>query len=78
MGYIIRICLTQPNLQDSVKSYFLLVTTVTFNMYPMIISVDEVHEIKAIVAEVKKELDEQVPYGNVEQGIMIETPAAVL
>jgi phosphotransferase system enzyme I (PtsI) len=48
-------------------------------MYPMIISVDEVKKIKEIVAEVKAELDEQgVPYGEVEQGIMIETPAAVL
>lgn len=45
----------------------------------MIISVDEVKKIKEIVAEVKAELDEQgVPYGEVEQGIMIETPAAVL
>ncbi|MCR5641320.1 MAG: phosphoenolpyruvate--protein phosphotransferase [Lachnospiraceae bacterium] len=48
-------------------------------MYPMIISVDEVHRIKEIVAEVKKELDDQgVPYGEVETGIMVETPAAVL
>ena len=48
-------------------------------MYPMIISVDEVRRIKEIVEEVKKELDEQgAPYGEVETGIMIETPAAVL
>ena len=48
-------------------------------MYPMIISVDEVRRIKEIVAEVKKELDEQgIAYGEVEQGIMIETPAAVM
>ncbi|MDY2812895.1 MAG: phosphoenolpyruvate--protein phosphotransferase [Dorea sp.] len=48
-------------------------------MYPMIISVDEVRQIKEIVAEVKKELDEQgIAYGEVEQGIMIETPAAVM
>ncbi len=47
-------------------------------MYPMIISVDEVRRIKEIVEEVKKELDEQgAPYGEVETGIMIETPAAV-
>ncbi|MCR4732425.1 MAG: phosphoenolpyruvate--protein phosphotransferase [Lachnospiraceae bacterium] len=47
-------------------------------MFPMIISVDEVKKIKEIVAEVKKELEEQkIPYGEVETGIMIETPAAV-
>ena len=45
----------------------------------MIISMDEVRQIKVIVAEVKAELDEQgIPYGEVEQGVMIETPAAVL
>jgi len=48
-------------------------------MYPMIISVDEVRQIKEIVESVKKELDGHgVPYGEVEQGIMIETPAAVM
>ena len=48
-------------------------------MYTMIISVDEVRRIKEIVSEVKKELDEQgIAYGEVEQGIMIETPAAVM
>lgn len=48
-------------------------------MFPMIISVDEVIRIKEIVEEVKKELDETgVAYGEVELGIMIETPAAVM
>ena len=48
-------------------------------MYPMIISVNEVRQIKAIVEEVKDELDAQgIPYGEVEQGILIETPAAVM
>lgn len=48
-------------------------------MYLMIISVDEVRRIKEIVTEVKRELDEQgIAYGEVEQGIMIETPAAVM
>ncbi len=47
-------------------------------MYPMIISVDEVRRAKQIAEEVRKELDAQnIPYGEVEQGIMIETPAAV-
>jgi len=48
-------------------------------MFPMIISVAEVKRIKEIVEEVKKELQLQdVPYGDVELGIMIETPAAVM
>ena len=48
-------------------------------MFPMIISVDEVHQIKAIVAEVKAELDQEgIPYKDVELGVMIETPAAVM
>ena len=48
-------------------------------MYPMIISVDEVKEIKKIVEEVKAELKaSDIPYKDVEQGIMIETPASVI
>ena len=48
-------------------------------MYPMIISVDEVKEIKKIVESIKTELTEKgIEYGEVEQGIMIETPAAVM
>ena len=48
-------------------------------MFPMIISVSEVLEIKRICEEVKAELDEKrITYGEVELGIMIETPAAVM
>jgi phosphotransferase system enzyme I (PtsI) len=48
-------------------------------MYPMIISVDEVRRIKKVVEEVKAELTEQgIAYGEPEQGIMIETPAAAV
>lgn len=48
-------------------------------MYPMIISVEEVLDIQKIVAEVAKELEEEkLPYTIPEQGIMIETPAAVM
>ena len=40
---------------------------------------EEVHQIKEIVAEVKQELTEQgVAFGEPKQGIMIETPAAVM
>lgn len=48
-------------------------------MYPMIISVEEVDTIKKISEEVRAELSEQnIKYGKVEEGIMIETPAAVM
>ena len=45
----------------------------------MITSVQEIKDIKEIVAEVKSGLEEQgIPFGSVEQGIMIETPAAAV
>lgn len=48
-------------------------------MYPMIISVQEVQRIKALMEEARRELEEEgIPAGEVRQGIMIETPAAVL
>lgn len=49
-------------------------------MYPFITSVEEVSEIKDITEEVKKELDfKGIDYSHdIEEGIMIETPAAAL
>ena len=48
-------------------------------MYPMIISVDEVRRCKEILNEVRGELENrEFPVGEIEQGIMIETPAAVM
>ena len=48
-------------------------------MFPMIISVQEVLDIKEICKEIREELDSHdIPYGEVELGIMIETPAAVM
>ena len=48
-------------------------------MFPMIISVDEVKAAKEMCATVQEELkSEGIPYGKVELGIMIETPAAVM
>ena len=48
-------------------------------MFPMIISVSEIVRIKEIVEEVKEELRQNdIPFGDVELGIMIETPAAVM
>lgn len=48
-------------------------------MYPMITSLEEVIRIKEISAQVRAELDrDNIPYNSVEEGIMIETPAAVM
>lgn len=82
MGYrAIRICLERVDIFKT-QLRALLRASAFGNiaiMYPMIISVNEVRRIKEIVAEVKAELDEHgVAYGEVEQGIMIETPAAVM
>ena len=77
----IRICLTRPEVfKTQLRALFRASAYGNIAvMYPMIISVDEVRKIKKIVAEVKKELEEQhIKYGEVEQGIMIETPAAVM
>ena len=77
----IRICLTRPEIfKTQLRALF---RASAFGklavMYPMITSVSEVRRIKEIVVEVCAELDAQgVAYGEVEQGIMIETPAAVM
>ena len=48
-------------------------------MYPMIISVDEVRKCREILEQVRRELERQdIPVGEIEQGIMIETPAAAM
>ncbi|MBO5486729.1 MAG: phosphoenolpyruvate--protein phosphotransferase, partial [Eubacterium sp.] len=82
MGYrAIRICLDQT---DIFKTQLRAIYRASYYgciaiMFPMIISVEEVKRIKEIVEEVKEELKEQgIPYGEVELGIMIETPAAAL
>ncbi len=82
MGYrAIRICLKQPDVFKT-QLRALLRAAKYGNlaiMYPMIISTDEVLRIREIVAEVAAELErEQIPYAIPEQGIMIETPAAVM
>ena len=82
LGYrAIRICLKQPDIFKT-QLRALLRAAVYGNlsiMYPMITSTEEVTKIYEIVAEVKKELKEQeIPYKDPEQGIMIETPAAVM
>ena len=82
MGYrAIRICLDRRDIFRT-QLRALLRASAYGNigiMYPMIISVDEVKEIKKIVESIKAELTEKgIEYGNIEQGIMIETPAAVM
>ena len=82
MGYrAIRICLKQPEI-FKVQLRALLRAAVYGNlsiMYPMITSTEEVKRIYEIVAEVEEELKKQgVQYRIPEQGIMIETPAAVM
>ena len=77
----IRICLTRPEIfKTQLRALFRAsVYGKIAIMYPMITSVKEVRRIKEIVEEVKQELDAQgVAYGNPEQGIMIETPAAAI
>lgn len=77
----IRICLTRPEVfKTQLRALFRASAYGNIAiMYPMIISVEEVRRIKEIVSEVKRELDAQgIEYGKVEQGIMIETPAAVI
>ena len=82
MGYrAIRICLDRRDIFRT-QLRALLRASAYGNigiMYPMIISVDEVKEIKKIVESIKTELTEKgIEYGEVEQGIMIETSAAVM
>lgn len=82
MGYrAIRICLSQPDIfKTQLRAIFRASAYGKIAvMYPMITSVEEVRKIKEIVEEVKAELTQQkIAFGEVEQGIMIETPAAVM
>ena len=77
----IRICLTRPEIfKTQLRALFRASAFGNISiMYPMIISVDELRKIKTIVAEIRQELTEQgVTFGEPKQGIMIETPAAVM
>lgn len=78
----IRICLTNPEIFKTQLRAILRASAYgnISIMFPMIISVEEVKRIKEIVEEVKKELDEiGLPYDkDIELGVMIETPAAVM
>lgn len=82
MGYrAIRICLDRKEIfKTQLRAlYRASVYGKISIMFPMIISVEEVLEIKEIIEEVKAELRELgIPYEDCEIGIMIETPAAVM
>lgn len=82
LGYRgIRVCLDR---QDIFKTQLraLFRAAVSGNlaiMYPMITSVEEVEQIAKLVKAVSVELEEQgIPYKIPAQGVMIETPAAVM
>ena len=82
LGYrAIRICLTRPEIfKTQLRALFRASAYGNLAiMFPMITSLWEVKRIKEIVEEVKAELTaEQLEFGNPQQGIMIETPAAVM
>lgn len=82
LGYrAIRICLTRKEVfRTQLRALFRASAYGTLGiMFPMIISVKEIEEIKQFVEEVKLELArENVEMGEVELGIMIETPAAAV
>lgn len=77
----IRICLTRPEVfKTQLRALYRASVYGRLSiMFPMIISLKEILQIKDMIAEVKAELDkENIPYGSVELGIMIETPAAAM
>lgn len=82
MGFrAIRICLSRPEIfRTQLRAVYRASAFGNISvMYPMITSVEEVKKILRIVENVKNELTESgIPWGEVEQGIMIETPAAAL
>lgn len=82
LGYrAIRICLTRPEVfKTQLRALFRASAYGKIAiMYPMITSVEEVKRIEKIVNQVKDELTQQgIEYGQPQQGIMIETPAAAL
>lgn len=82
LGYrAIRICLTRPEIfRTQLRALYRASAFGNLAiMYPMIISVEEVRKIKAISKSVREELTaEGIRIGEVEEGIMIETPAAAI
>lgn len=82
LGYrAIRICLKQPDIfKTQLRALFRASVFGNLSiMYPMITSSEEVQQIFQIVEQVKEDLSKaDIPFRVPEQGIMIETPAAVM
>lgn len=82
MGFrAIRICLKRPDIfKVQLRALFRAAVYGNLSvMYPMIISEEEVKMIHEIAGAAEEELRrEAIPYRVPEQGIMIETPAAVM
>ncbi len=78
----IRICLTRPEVfKTQLRALYRASAYGKIAiMFPMITSVWEVQEVKRVCEAVKRELrEEEIPFDeNVELGIMIETPSAVI
>ncbi|MCI1305602.1 MAG: phosphoenolpyruvate--protein phosphotransferase [Lachnospiraceae bacterium] len=77
----IRICLARPEIfETQLRAIYRASAFGTVSiMYPMITSVEEVKKIKEISAGVREKLAKaNIPIGRVEEGIMIETPAAAV
>ena len=82
MGYrAIRICLDRVDIfKTQLRALYRASAFGNISiMFPMIISVSEIGQIKSICDDIKAELTENgIAYGEVELGVMIETPAAVM
>lgn len=77
----IRICLERPEIfKTQLRAIYRASNYGNISiMYPMIISIDEIKKIKEIVNEVKTEfINKGIPFKDIEQGVMIETPASVI
>lgn len=82
MGFrAIRICLARPEIfKTQLRALFRASAYGTISiMYPMITSLEEVRQIRRLSTEARQELEAAgITVGQVEEGIMIETPAAAL
>ncbi len=82
MGYrAIRICLKEPQIFKTQLRAILRASNYgnLAILYPMITSVEELKEIRLTLAEAKRELRSKgIPFRDIEEGIMIETPAAAI
>ncbi len=82
MGYrAIRICLQEPEIfRTQLRALFRAASYGNLSiMYPMICSLEEVRQIRNFSREIRQELREEgIEIPEVKEGIMIETPAAVM